>query len=117
MTNTIELPSIPLKPVMIGKIRNMELTIDEDLDGVYEKTLEEFTMDGTVKNFKKEIITIGTKTHCSMQQLERLDDMARPKKMALIHVNRTLRKDKNNVLKKYKQRRWIMPEPGDVINL
>ena len=43
MTNTIELPSIPLKPVMIGKIRNMELTIDEDLDGVYEKTLEEFT--------------------------------------------------------------------------
>jgi ribonuclease BN (tRNA processing enzyme) len=76
-----------------------------------------YTMDGTVRNFKKEVITIGTKTHCSMQQLERLDDMARPKKMALIHVNRNLRKDKNDVLKKYKQRRWIMPEPGDVINL
>ena len=43
MTNTVELPAIPLKPVMIGKIRNMELTVDEDLDGVYEKTLEEFT--------------------------------------------------------------------------
>ena len=76
-----------------------------------------YTMDGTVKNFRKEVITIGTKSHCSMQQLERLDDMARPKKMALIHVNRTLRKDRNEILKKYKQRRWIMPEPGDVINL
>ena len=52
-----------------------------------------------------------------MQQLERLDDMARPKKMALIHVNRLLRKDKENILKKYKKRRWIMPEAGDVINL
>jgi hypothetical protein len=52
-----------------------------------------------------------------MQQLERLDDMARPKKMALVHVNRNLRKNRNEVLKKYKQRRWIMPEPGDVINL
>ena len=52
-----------------------------------------------------------------MQQLERLDDMARPKKMALIHVNRNLRKDKTDILKKYKQRRWIMPEPRDVIEL
>ena len=43
LTNEIELAAMPLKPVMIGKIRNMELTIDEDLDGVYEKTLEEFT--------------------------------------------------------------------------
>ena len=76
-----------------------------------------YTQDGTVKNFRNETITIGTKTHCSIQQLERLDDMARPKKMALIHVNRTLRKNKNEILKKYKQRRWIMPEPGDVINL
>ena len=42
MTNTVELPANPLKPVTIGKIRNMELTVDEDLDGVYEKTLEEF---------------------------------------------------------------------------
>ena len=40
---TIELPAVPLKPVTIGKIRNMELTVDEDLDGVYERTLEEFT--------------------------------------------------------------------------
>ena len=52
-----------------------------------------------------------------MQQLERLDDMARPKKIALIHVNRTLRKQKDDLLKKYKKRRWIMPEAGDVINL
>ena len=78
---------------------------------------EAYTEDGTVKNFRKETITIGTKTHCSMQQLERLDDMARPKKMALIHVNRTLRKDRDDILKKYKKRRWIMPEAGDVINL
>ena len=78
---------------------------------------EAYTIDGTVKNFRKETITVGTKTHCSMQQLERLDDMARPKKMALIHLNRGLRKGKDEILKKYKKRRWIMPDAGDVIEL
>ena len=43
LNNTLELSAMPLKPAMIGKIRNMEITIDEDLDGVYEKTVEEFT--------------------------------------------------------------------------
>ena len=78
---------------------------------------EAYTIDGTVKNFRKETVTVGTKTHCSMQQLERLDDMARPKKMALIHINRALRKEKDEILKKYKKRRWIMPDAGDVIEL
>ena len=74
-------------------------------------------MYGTLINPRVETINVGTKTHCSVQQLERLDDMARPKKMALIHLNRTLRKEKTDILKKYKQRRWIIPEPRDVIEL
>jgi len=40
---SINLPSMPLKPVMIGKIRNMEITVDENLDGTYETALEEYT--------------------------------------------------------------------------
>ena len=28
---------------MIGKLRNMEITIDENGDGIFEKNLEEFT--------------------------------------------------------------------------
>jgi hypothetical protein len=43
LTNSINLPSMPLKPVMIGKIRNMEITVDENLDGTYETALEEYT--------------------------------------------------------------------------
>jgi len=39
----IELPIYPLKPVMIGKIRNMAISIDEDGDGVFERSLEEYT--------------------------------------------------------------------------
>jgi len=42
-TEKLELPVLPLKPIMIGKIRNIELTVDEDGDGVFEKTLEEYT--------------------------------------------------------------------------
>ena len=78
---------------------------------------EAYTSDGTVKNPRGETVTIGTKTHCSLQQLERLDDMARPKKMALIHLNRKLREEKKDILKKYRQRRWIMPDAGEVIEL
>ena len=43
LTNSIDLPSMPLKPVMIGKIRNMEITIDENLDGTFETALDEYT--------------------------------------------------------------------------
>ena len=39
----VELPIYPLKPVMIGKIRNMAISVDEDGDGIFEKSLEEFT--------------------------------------------------------------------------
>ena len=42
-SNSIVLPSLPLKPVMIGKIRNIEVTVDENLDGTYEVSLEEYT--------------------------------------------------------------------------
>ncbi len=42
-TEKIELPVLPLKPIMIGKIRNIEITADEDGDGIFEKTLEEYT--------------------------------------------------------------------------
>ena len=41
--DTIVLPSKPLKPVMIGKIRNIEVNVDENLDGTYEISLEEYT--------------------------------------------------------------------------
>ena len=40
---TLELPIYPLKPVMIGKIRNMAITVDEDGDGIFEISLEEYT--------------------------------------------------------------------------
>ena len=39
----IDLPVHPLKPVMIGKIRNMAISVDENADGIFEKSLEEFT--------------------------------------------------------------------------
>ena len=42
-SNSIALPSMPLKPVMIGKIRNIEVTVDENMDGTYEVSLEEYT--------------------------------------------------------------------------
>ena len=42
-TEKIELDVLPLKPIMIGKIRNIEITVDEDGDGIFEKTLEEYT--------------------------------------------------------------------------
>jgi len=37
--------------------------------------------------------------------------------MALIHLNRKLREEKKDILKKYRQRRWIMPDAGEVIEL
>ena len=36
-TEKIELPVKPLKPIMIGKLRNMEITVDENGDGIFEK--------------------------------------------------------------------------------
>ena len=42
-TEKLSLPVIPLKPIMIGKIRNIEITADENGDGIFEKTLEEYT--------------------------------------------------------------------------
>ncbi len=41
-TNEILLPVIPLKPVMTGKIKNIEITVDENLNGVYDKILQEY---------------------------------------------------------------------------
>ena len=46
--------------------------------------------------------------------LERLHDLARPKRMALVHLRRDLRKQKKDILKKYRQRKWTIPESGDV---
>ncbi|MBU92591.1 MAG: hypothetical protein CML88_03560, partial [Rhodobiaceae bacterium] len=42
--NTIEiqLPTIPLKPVMTGKIKNVEITVDENSNGIYDKILQEY---------------------------------------------------------------------------
>jgi len=41
-TNEILLPAIPLKPVMTGKIKNVEITVDENLNGIYDKILQEY---------------------------------------------------------------------------
>jgi len=42
--NSIELPAMPLRPVMTQEIiRNMMITVDEDLDGNYTKSLVEYT--------------------------------------------------------------------------
>ena len=41
-SNEIALPVIPLKPVMTGKIKNIEITVDENLNGVYDKILQEY---------------------------------------------------------------------------
>jgi len=41
-TKEITLPVIPLKPVMTGKIKNIEIRVDEDLNGMYEKILQEY---------------------------------------------------------------------------
>ena len=38
----IQLPTIPLKPVMTGKIKNVEIIVDENLNGVYDKILQEY---------------------------------------------------------------------------
>ena len=54
-----------------------------------------------------------TKTHCSLVQLERLQDLARPKQMALVHLQRNLRKQKDEILKRYRRRKWTIPEAGD----
>ena len=39
----IQLAVHPLKPVMVGKIRNMAISVDEDGDGIFETSLEEYT--------------------------------------------------------------------------
>ena len=54
-----------------------------------------------------------TKTHCSLVQLERLHDLARPGRMALVHLQRNLRKQKDDILKRYRRRKWTIPEAGD----
>jgi len=42
-SNNISLPNYPLKPVMsISPLHNMKITIDEDLDGIYERSLQEY---------------------------------------------------------------------------
>lgn len=41
-SNEILLPVIPLKPVMTGKIKNVEITVDENLNGIYDKILQEY---------------------------------------------------------------------------
>ena len=41
-TNEILLPVVPLKPVMTGKIKNIEITVDENLNGIYDKILQEY---------------------------------------------------------------------------
>ena len=33
-SNEISLPTVPLKPVMTGKIKNVEITVDENLNGL-----------------------------------------------------------------------------------
>ena len=42
-TASIQLPVSPLKPIMIGKLRNVEITVDENGDGIFEKSLEEYS--------------------------------------------------------------------------
>ena len=42
MTNEIELPTIPLKPVMTGKLKNVEIIVDENRNGIYDKVLQEY---------------------------------------------------------------------------
>jgi len=56
-----------------------------------------------------------TKTHCSLVQLERLQDLARPERMALVHLQRKLRKQKDEILKRYRRRKWTIPEAGDSV--
>ena len=41
-TKEILLPTIPLKPVMTGKIKNVEITVDENSNGIYDKILQEY---------------------------------------------------------------------------
>ena len=42
--NSIELPAMPLKPVMTHEIiRNMMITVDENLNGEYDRSLVEYT--------------------------------------------------------------------------
>ena len=41
-TTEILLPTVPLKPVMTGKIKNVEITVDENLNGIYDKILQEY---------------------------------------------------------------------------
>lgn len=40
--NEILLPTIPLKAVMTGKIKNVDVTVDENLNGIYDKVLQEY---------------------------------------------------------------------------
>ena len=50
--SSIQLPNFPLKPVMsLNPLSNMKITVDEDLDGTYEKSLQEFV--GTDLSFMK----------------------------------------------------------------
>jgi ribonuclease BN (tRNA processing enzyme) len=56
-----------------------------------------------------------TKTHCSLVQLERLQELARPKQMALVHLQRNLRKQKDDILKRYRRRKWTIPDAGDSV--
>ena len=41
-TKEILLPTIPLKPVMTGKIKNVEITVDENSNGIFDKILQEY---------------------------------------------------------------------------
>ena len=50
--SSIQLPNFPLKPVMsLNPLSNMKITVDENQDGTYEKSLQEFI--GTDLSFMK----------------------------------------------------------------
>jgi hypothetical protein len=35
--------------------------------------------------------------------------------MALVHLQRNLRKQKDDILKRYRRRKWTIPEAGDSV--
>ena len=69
------------------------------------------------ETYKESSTELRKRTHCTIDQLERLDDMARPKQIALVHLHRDLRKKRATILKKHRTRNWIIPKKGECLEI
>ena len=89
-------------------------------DGMFTPTAAKLYSNASLiihETYKESSTELRKRTHCTIDQLERLDDMARPKQIALVHLHRDLRKKRASILKKHRTRNWIIPKKGEFLEI